>query len=195
MLIPYVVENDGGRERSYDLWSRLMSDRIVFLSGTIEETQCALAIAQLLYLESVDSEKPINLYVMSFGGSVLSGNALIDTMRFLKCKVNTICLGYCMSMGAMILAAGTGTRSALPESRIMIHELSSGNSRSSATDLEISMKETLYLKDRLNDMLATFTKQPLEVIQKEMVRDKYMSAEEAKDFGIIDEVINPRETK
>ena len=192
-LIPMVLEQDGRSERSYDLMSRMMKDRIIFLNGPVEDGIASIIVAQLLYLESIDPEKPISMYIMTGGGSVLAGNAIRDCIKFIKCPVDTICIGYAMSMGAMILASGTGTRMALPESRIMIHEVSSGAGRSSATDLEISLRETMYLKDRLNVMLAEDTKQPLERIQKEMVRDNYLSPSEAMEMGIIDKIITRRD--
>jgi ATP-dependent Clp protease protease subunit len=191
MLIPMVLENEGRQERSWDLMSRLMRDRIIFAHGNVDEHMAQIVVAQLLYLESADPERAINIYISSYGGNVNAGISMIDVIRFISCRVNTVCVGYCMSMGAMLLASGTGVRSALPGSRIMIHEVSAGNS-GKATDMEISMNETLYLKNKLNEMLAEYTKQPLEFIEKSMIRDKYMSAEEAKAFGIIDTVITKR---
>jgi ATP-dependent Clp protease protease subunit len=184
-----VIEQDGRTERSFDIYSRLLRDRIVFVTGEVEDNMANLIVAQLLFLESVDDTKPVYLYINSPGGAVTAGLAIRDTMRFIKPDIYTVCIGQACSMGAILLAAGTkGKRLALPNSRVMIHQ-PSGGSRGQASDMEIQAKEILYIRDRLNAMLSEDTGQPLKTIEKAMDRDNYMSAEAAKKFGLIDHVV------
>jgi len=188
-VIPMVIEQDGRTERSFDIYSRLLRDRIVFVTGEVEDNMANLIVAQLLFLESVDDTKPVYLYINSPGGAVTAGLAIRDTMRFIKPDIYTVCIGQACSMGAILLAAGTkGKRLALPNSRVMIHQ-PSGGSRGQASDMEIQAKEILYIRDRLNAMLSEDTGQPLKTIEKAMDRDNYMSAEAAKKFGLIDHVV------
>ena len=188
-LIPYVIEQTHRGERSYDIYSRLLKDRIVFLGTPIDDDVANVVIAQLLFLESEDPDKDINLYVNSPGGSVTAGLAIYDTMQYVKPPVSTICLGQAASMGAVLLAAGSpGKRFAVPNARIMIHQLS-GGFQGQASDIEIQAKEALRLKARLNEILSKHTKQPIERIEKDTDRDNFMGPGEAKEYGLIDEVI------
>jgi ATP-dependent Clp protease protease subunit len=187
--MPYVVEQTHRGERSYDIYSRLLKDRIVFLGTPVDDDVANVVIAQLLFLESEDPDKDINLYINSPGGSVTSGLAIYDTMQYVKPQVSTICLGQAASMGAFLLAGGApGKRFAVPNARIMIHQLS-GGFQGQATDIDIQAREALRLKARLNELLAKHTKQPIERIEKDTDRDYFMGAGEAKEYGIIDDVI------
>jgi ATP-dependent Clp protease protease subunit len=187
--MPFVVEQTHRGERSYDIYSRLLKDRIVFLGTPVDDDVANVVIAQLLFLESEDPDKDISLYINSPGGSVTSGLAIYDTMQYVKPQVSTICLGQAASMGAFLLASGAaGKRFAVPNARIMIHQLSGGFS-GQATDIEIQAKEALRLKKRLDEILARHTKQPIERIEKDTDRDYFMGAGEAKEYGLIDEVI------
>ncbi len=187
--MPYVVEQTHRGERSYDIYSRLLKDRIVFLGTPVDDDVANVVIAQLLFLESEDPDKDINLYINSPGGSVTSGLAIYDTMQYVKPQVSTICLGQAASMGAFLLAGGApGKRFAVPNARIMIHQLS-GGFQGQATDIDIQAREALRLKARLNELLAKHTKQPFERIEKDTDRDYFMGAGEAKEYGIIDDVI------
>lgn len=188
-LVPMVVEQTGRGERSYDIYSRLLKDRIVFIGTPIDDNVANIVIAQLLFLQMEDSEKDINVYINSPGGSVTAGLAMYDTMKFVKPDVCTYCVGQCASMGAVLLAAGTqGKRYALPNSRVMIHQ-PWGGARGSASDISIQAQEILKLKSRLNQMLADHTGQTLEKIEADTDRDFFMAADEAKEYGIVDEVI------
>jgi ATP-dependent Clp protease, protease subunit len=187
--MPYVVEQTHRGERSYDIYSRLLKDRIVFLGTPIDDDVANVVIAQLLFLESEDPDKDINLYVNSPGGSVTSGLAIYDTMQYVKPQVSTICLGQAASMGAFLLAGGAaGKRFAVPNARIMIHQ-PMGGFQGQATDIDIQAKEILRLKAKLNDILARHSRQPIERIEKDTDRDYFMGAGEAKEYGIIDDVI------
>ena len=191
-LIPYVVEQTSRGERSYDIYSRLLKDRIIFLGEEVNETTASLVVAQLLFLEAEDPGKDIQLYINSPGGSVTAGMAIYDTMHFVKCDVCTMCLGMAASMGAFLLAGGTkGKRSALPNAEIMIHQ-PSGGAKGQATEIKIVAEHILKTKKKLNDLLAANTGQPLEKIEIDTERDNYMSAFEAKEYGIIDNVITNR---
>jgi len=191
-LVPMVVEQDGRGERAYDIYSRLLKDRIVFLGTQVEDYVASLIIAQLLFLEAEDPERDIFLYVNSPGGSVSAGLAIYDTMQYVKPDVVTICMGMAASMGALLLAAGApGKRSALPNSRIMIHQ-PLGGSQGQASDIEIYAKEILALRSRLNEILAKHTGRPIDQIDRDTDRNNFMSAHEAKDYGIVDEVIDKR---
>ncbi|HVI97117.1 MAG TPA: ATP-dependent Clp endopeptidase proteolytic subunit ClpP [Anaeromyxobacter sp.] len=187
--MPYVVEQTHRGERSYDIYSRLLKDRIVFLGTPIDDDVANVVIAQLLFLESEDPDKDINLYINSPGGSVTSGLAIYDTMQYVKPQVSTICLGQAASMGAFLLAGGAaGKRFAVPNARIMIHQ-PMGGFQGQATDIDIQAKEILRLKAKLNDILARHTRQPNERIEKDTERDYFMGAGEAKEYGLIDDVI------
>lgn len=187
-LIPYVIEQTHRGERSYDIYSRLLKDRIIFLGSEVGDDIANVIIAQMLFLESEDPDKDINLYINSPGGSVTAGLAIYDTMQYVKPPLSTICLGQAASMAAVLLAAGTpGKRFAVPNARIMIHQLSGGYS-GQASDIEIQAREALRLKGRLNEILARHTNQPIERIEKDTDRDHYMGPGEAKEYGIIDEV-------
>lgn len=189
ILVPMVIETTGRGERAYDIYSRLLKDRIIFIGTAIDDTVANLIIAQLLFLQMEDPEKDIEIYINTPGGSVTSGLAIYDTMQFVKPDVNTYCVGQATSMGALLLAAGTaGKRYALPHSRIMIHQ-PWGGVQGAAADISIQAQEILRLRARLEEILAKHTKQPLEKIQKDSDRDYFMSAEEAKIYGIVDEVI------
>ena len=191
-LVPYVVEQTGHGERSYDIFSRLLKDRIIFLSDEVNDATASLVVAQLLFLDSEDPDKDINLYINSPGGSVTAGLAIYDTMQYIKCDIETICIGMAASMGSFLLAGGTkGKRLALPNSEIMIHQ-PSGGAQGQATEIQIAAEHILKTRERLNRILAENTGQPLEVISRETDRDNFMSAEEAKAFGLIDEVITRR---
>jgi len=191
-LIPMVVEQDGRGERAFDIYSRLLKDRIIFLGTAIDDHVANLVIAQMLYLESQDPDKEIFFYLNSPGGRVSSGMAIFDTMNYIKPPVCTFCMGQAASMGALLLAAGhKGKRYALPHSRILIHQ-PLGGFQGQATDIDIQAREILRLKDELNDVLAELTGQALPKVQADTERDYYMSAQQAKDYGIIDEIIMKR---
>lgn len=191
-LVPYVVEQTNRGERSYDIFSRLLNDRIIFLGEEVNATTASLVVAQLLYLEAQDPDKDIQLYINSPGGSVTDGMAIYDTMQYVKCDVSTICIGMAASMGAFLLAGGTkGKRYALPNAEIMIHQ-PSGGAQGQATDIKIVAEQILRTKEKLNRILAENTGQPLEVIAADTERDNYMGAEEAVKYGLIDEVIHNR---
>ena len=191
-LIPHVIEQTGRGERGYDIYSRLLVDRIVFLGTPIDDMVANVIIAQLLFLQMSDPKKDIHLYINSPGGSVTAGLAIYDTMQFMTCDVNTYCIGQAASMGAVLLAGGTKKkRYALPNSNIMIHQVL-GGAEGQATDVEIRVKYMLKLKQRLNNILAKHTGQPLEVVDKACDRDNFMSPDEAKAFGIVDEVVASR---
>jgi len=188
-LIPIVIEKSGNGERAYDIYSRLLKDRIIFLGGPIFDDVANNIIAQLLFLESIDAKKDISLYINSPGGVVSSGLAIYDTMQYIKCDVSTICVGQAASAGALLLGAGAkGKRMALPNSEIMIHQVAGGAS-GQAADVSIAARQIIKTKDRLNKLLANHTGQPLAKIEKDSDRDYYMSADEAKKYGIIDKVI------
>ena len=189
MLVPIVIETTNRGERAYDIYSRLLKDRIIFLGAPIDDIFANLIIAQLLFLEAEDPEKDINLYVKSPGGSVTAGLGIYDTMQYVKPPINTICLGQAASMGAFLLTAGTkGKRFALPNARVMIHQPMGGFS-GQATEIDIHAREILKIRERLNEIMAKHTGQPLEKIALDTERDYFMSAEEAKRYGLIDEVI------
>ena len=189
ILVPMVIETTGRGERAYDIYSRLLKDRIIFIGTGIDDNVSNIIIAQLLFLQMEDPDKDISVYVNTPGGSVTSGLAIYDTMQFVKPDVNTFCVGQASSMGALLLAAGTrGKRFALPHSRIMIHQ-PWGGVQGVAADISIQAKEILRLRAKIEDILAKHTKQPLEKIQKDTDRDYFMSAEEAKVYGVVDEVI------
>lgn len=192
-LIPYVVEQTNRGERSYDIYSRLLKDRIIFLSGEVNDDTANSIVAQMLFLEMENPDADIMLYINSPGGSVTSGMAIYDTMQYLKCDVSTVCIGMAASMGAFLLAGGTkGKRKALPNAEIMIHQPSSGT-RGQATDIAIHAEQILKIKKRLNELLAEKTGQPLETIERDVERDNYMTAEQARTYGLIDDIIPPRE--
>ena len=191
-LVPYVVEQSPRGERSYDIYSRLLNERIVFLGEAIDDAVANTVVAQLLHLESVDPDKDISLYINSPGGSVSAGLAIYDTMQYIKCDVSTICLGMAASMGAFLLAAGTkGKRFALPNSEIMIHQ-PSGGAQGQATDISIHANHILRVKDKLNQILSERTGQPLDVVKRDTERDNFMTAQEALEYGLIDKVIEHR---
>ncbi|MBU9889116.1 MAG: ATP-dependent Clp endopeptidase proteolytic subunit ClpP [Candidatus Omnitrophica bacterium] len=191
-LVPMVIETTGKGERAYDIYSRLLKDRIVFIGTPIDDVVANLIIAQILFLNMEESNKDINIYINSPGGSVTAGLAIYDTMRFVKCDVATYCLGQAASMGALLLAAGTkGKRYALPNSRVMIHQ-PWGGTQGTASDIHIQAKEILKLKERLNQILVEHSGQPLDRIEKDTDRDYFMSAEEARNYGIVDSVITTR---
>ncbi|MBR4029771.1 MAG: ATP-dependent Clp endopeptidase proteolytic subunit ClpP [Clostridia bacterium] len=188
-LVPMVVEQTGRGERSYDIYSRLLNDRIIFLSEEVNDVTVNLVVAQLLFLEGVDSEKDISLYINSPGGSITAGMAIYDTMNYVKCDVSTICVGMAASMGAFLLSAGAkGKRFALPNSEIMIHQ-PLGGFQGQATDIKIHADRIIRIKDNLNQILSSVTGQPLEVIKRDTERDNFMSAQEAVEYGLIDKVI------
>ena len=191
-LVPTVVEQTGRGERAYDIYSRLLKDRIIFLSDEVNDTTASLVVAQLLFLEAEDPDKDIHLYINSPGGSVTAGMAIYDTMQYIKPDVRTICIGMAASMGAFLLNAGAkGKRFALPNSEIMIHQ-PLGGAKGQATDIEIHAKWILKIKERLNKILSERTGQPIEKIQEDTERDNFMSAQEAKEYGLIDEVIEKK---
>ena len=193
-LIPYVVEQTSRGERSYDIYSRLLKDRIIFLGEEVNETTASIVVAQLLFLEAEDPEKDIQLYINSPGGSVTAGMAIYDTMQYIKCDVATICIGMAASMGAFLLAGGAkGKRSALPNAEVMIHQ-PLGGTQGQATEIEIAAKHILRTKEKLNRMLAENTGQPYDVICADTERDNWKTAEEAKEYGLIDKVITFRPT-
>ncbi len=189
-LIPTVIEKSSEGERSYDIYSRLLKDRIIFLSGPIDDASANTIIAQLLFLDSQSNDQEIRIFINSPGGSVSAGLAIFDTMNYIKSEVSTICVGLAASMGAVLLSSGTkGKRLALPNSEIMLHQVM-GGAQGQASDIEISAKHILKIKDRLNRILVKNTGQSLEVIEKDTDRDFYMSAEEAKKYGLVDKIIN-----
>ena len=191
-LVPYVIEQTSRGERSYDIYSRLLKDRIIFLSEEVNDVTASLVVAQMLFLESEDPNKYIYFYINSPGGSVTAGFAIYDTMQYIKCDVSTICVGLAASMGAFLLAGGTkGKRMALPNAEIMIHQ-PSGGARGQATEIQIVAENILKTKRKLNEMLAANTGKPIEIIEKDTDRDNYMSAEEALEYGLIDKVISKR---
>ena len=191
-LVPTVIETTNRGERAYDIYSRLLNDRIVFLADEVNDVTASLVVAQLLFLEAQDPDKDISLYINSPGGSVTSGMAIYDTMNFIKCDVSTICVGMAASMGAFLLSAGAkGKRFALPNSEIMIHQ-PSGGAQGQATDIKIQAEHILKIKDRLNQILAENTGKPIDVIAADTERDNFMSAEEACAYGLIDQVITKR---
>ncbi len=193
-LIPYVVEQTSRGERSYDIYSRLLKDRIIFLGEEVNEVTASIVVAQLLFLEAEDPEKDIQLYINSPGGSVTAGMAIYDTMQYIKCDVATICIGMAASMGAFLLAGGAkGKRSALPNAEVMIHQ-PLGGTQGQATEIEIAAKHILRTKEKLNRMLAENTGQPYDVICADTERDNWKTAEEAKEYGLIDKVITFRPT-
>ena len=188
-LVPIVVESSGRGERSFDIYSRLLRDRIVFLNTDVNDQSASLIVAQLLFLESEDPDKDISLYINSPGGSVSAGMAIFDTMRFIRPKVNTICMGMAASMGAFLLAAGE--RYALPHSRIMIHQ-PLGGAEGQASDVEIRARQLLLIKRQMNELMAEFTGRTVEELQRDTDRDNFMSAEEALKYGLIDEILTHR---
>lgn len=191
-LVPMVVENSGRGERAYDIYSRLLKERVIFLVGQVEDYMANLIVAQLLFLESENPDKDISLYINSPGGSVTAGMAIYDTMQFIKPKVSTVCIGQAASMGALLLTAGsTGSRYALPHARIMIHQ-PLGGFQGQATDIDIHAREILRVREELNTIMAKHTGQKLEKVQDDTERDNFMSAEEAKKYGLIDDVIEQR---
>ncbi|MVB12934.1 ATP-dependent Clp protease proteolytic subunit [Caprobacter fermentans] len=192
-LVPYVIEQTNRGERSYDIFSRLLNDRIVMLTDEVNDVTSSLVVAQLLYLEGQDPTKDISLYINSPGGSVTAGLAIFDTMQYIKCDVSTICMGMAASMGAFLLAAGAkGKRYALPNSDIMIHQ-PSGGAQGQATDIKIQADHMLHIKKKLNEILSERTGQPLEVIMRDTERDNFMTAEDAVRYGLIDKVIQGHE--
>lgn len=191
-MVPIVIEQSGRGERAYDIYSRLLRDRVIFLVGPVTEQTANLVVAQMLFLESENPDKDIALYINSPGGSVYAGMAIFDTMQFIKPDISTICVGMAASMGAFLLAAGAkGKRFALPNSRIMIHQ-PSGGSQGQASDIEIQAREILYLRERLNGILAERTGQPIERIARDTDRDNFMSAEDAVSYGLIDKIFVKR---
>ena len=191
-LIPYVIEQSPRGERSYDIYSRLLNERIIFLGEQIDDAVANTVVAQLLHLESADPDKDISLYINSPGGVITSGLAIYDTMNYIKCDVSTICMGQAASMAAVLLACGApGKRYALPNSRVMIHQ-PSGGAQGQQTEIEIAAKEILYCRDRLNQILADHTGQSLETIHKDTERDNFMSAQDACPYGIVDQVVASR---
>ncbi len=191
-LVPYVIEQTGSGERSYDIYSRLLKDRIIFLGEEVNDVTASLVVAQLLFLEAEDPNKDIHLYINSPGGSVTAGMAIYDTMQYIKCDVSTICIGMAASMGAFLLAGGAkGKRLALPNAEIMIHQ-PSGGAQGQATEIKIVAEQILRIRKKLNEILSENTGQPLERVEIDTERDNYMSAEEAKAYGLIDAVITKR---
>ncbi len=191
-LVPMVIETSGRGERAYDIYSRLLRERVVFLVGPVNDITANIVVAQLLFLESENPDKEIYFYINSPGGSVTAGMAIYDTMQFIKPVVSTLCIGQAASMGAFLLAAGAkGKRFCLPNSRVMIHQ-PMGGFQGQASDIEIHAKEILYLKQRLNEMLAKHTGQPIERIERDTDRDNFLSAEAAVEFGLVDKVLNNR---
>jgi ATP-dependent Clp protease protease subunit len=192
-LIPMVIEQSGRGERAYDIYSRLLRERVVFLVGPVNDSTANLIVAQLLFLESENPDKDIYFYINSPGGSVSAGLAIYDTMQFIKPDVSTLCIGQAASMGAFLLTAGTkGKRFCLPNSRVMIHQ-PLGGFQGQASDIEIHAKEILYLKDKLNGMLSKHTGQPIDVIERDTDRDNFMSADQAVSYGLVDKVLENRE--
>lgn len=191
-LVPYVVEQTSHGERSYDIFSRLLNDRIIMLSDEVNDATASLVVAQLLYLEGQDPDKDIHLYINSPGGSISAGMAIYDTMQFIKCDVSTICVGLAASMGAFLLAAGAkGKRLSLPHSEIMIHQ-PLGGAKGQASDIKIQADHILFVRNRMNALLAEMTGQPLEVIERDTDRDNWMTADDAVRYGLVDKVISHR---
>ena len=191
-LVPYVIEQSSRGERSYDIFSRLLNDRIIVLSDEVNDATASLVVAQLLYLEGQDPEKDISLYINSPGGSVTAGFAIYDTMQYIKCDVSTICMGMAASMGAFLLSSGAkGKRFALPNSEIMIHQ-PSGGAQGQATEIEITAKQIIKIRERLNKILADNTGKPIDIIAKDTERDNFMSADEALDYGLVDKILYKR---
>ena len=191
-LVPYVIEQSSRGERSYDIFSRLLNDRIIVLSDEVNDATASLVVAQLLYLEGQDPEKDISLYINSPGGSVTAGFAIYDTMQYIKCDVSTTCMGMAASMGAFLLSSGAkGKRFALPNSEIMIHQ-PSGGAQGQATEIEITAKQILKIRERLNKILADNTGKPIDIIAKDTERDNFMSADEALDYGLVDKILYKR---
>ncbi len=191
-LVPYVIEQTSHGERSYDIYSRLLKERIIFLGEEVNDVTASLVVSQMLFLESEDPSKDINLYIMSPGGSVTAGMAIYDTMQFIKCDVSTICMGMAASMGAFLLAGGTkGKRMALPNAEIMIHQ-PSGGAQGQATEIEIAAEHILKTKEKLNRILAENTGQPYEKVKADTERDNWMTAQEAVEYGLIDIVVDKR---
>lgn len=191
-LVPYVIEQSSRGERSYDIFSRLLNDRIIVLSDEVNDATASLVVAQLLYLEGQDPEKDISLYINSPGGSVTAGFAIYDTMQYIKCDISTICMGMAASMGAFLLSSGAkGKRFALPNSEIMIHQ-PSGGAQGQATEIEITAKQILKIRERLNKILADNTGKPIDIIAKDTERDNFMSADEALDYGLVDKILYKR---
>lgn len=191
-LVPMVVEQSSRGERAYDIYSRLLKERVVFLVGQVEDHMANLIVAQLLFLESENPDKDIHLYINSPGGSVTAGLSIYDTMQFIKPDVSTMCIGQAASMGAFLLAAGAeGKRYCLPNARTMIHQ-PSGGAQGQATDIHIQSQEILKIKQRLNNLLATHTGQPVDKVEQDTERDNFMSAEESKEYGLVDEVLDKR---
>ena len=191
-LVPMVIEQTSRGERSFDIYSRLLKERVIFIVGAIEDHMANLIVAQLLFLESENPDKDVHLYINSPGGSVTAGLSIYDTMRFIKPDVSTMCIGQAASMGAFLLSGGTkGKRYILPNARTMIHQ-PSGGAQGQATDIEIQAKEILFLRERLNSLLADHTGQTMEVIERDTERDRFMSAEQSVDYGLVDEVIASR---
>ena len=192
-LVPYVIEQTSRGERSYDIYSRLLKDRIIFLGEEVNDVSANIIVAELLFLEAEDPEKDIQMYINSPGGSVTAGKAIYDTMQYIKCDVSTICIGMAASMGAFLLAGGAkGKRMALPNAEIMIHQ-PSGGAQGQATEIQIAAEHILKTRQNLNEILAANTGQPLEVIERDTERDNFMSAKEAMEYGLIDKVITGRE--
>ena len=195
-LVPMVIEQTGRGERSYDIFSRLLEDRIIFLGEEVTDASASLIVAQMLFLEAKDPDKDIQLYINSPGGSISAGMAIYDTMQYIKCDVSTICVGMAASMGAFLLCAGTkGKRFALPNSEIMIHQPLLGGLQGQATDIQIHAEHIVGIKKHLNEILAERTGQPIDVIMADTERDNFMSADAAKAYGLIDEVIANRNSK
>lgn len=191
-LVPMVIEQTSRGERSFDIYSRLLKERVIFIVGPIEDQMANLVVAQLLFLESENPDKDIHIYINSPGGSVTAGLSIYDTMQFIKPEVSTMCLGQAASMGAFLLSGGTkGKRLILPNARTMIHQ-PSGGAQGQATDIEIQAKEILFLRERLNRLLADHTGQPLDVIERDTERDRFMSAEQSVEYGLVDQVISAR---
>jgi len=191
-LVPMVIEQTNRGERAYDIYSRLLKERIIFLTGPVHDGVASLICAQLLFLESENPSKDISFYINSPGGVVTSGMSIYDTMQYIRCDVSTVCIGQAASMGSLLLCAGAaGKRYSLPNSRIMVHQ-PSGGAQGQATDIEIQAREILALRSRLNNIYVQHTGQPLDVIEKALERDKFMTATEAKEFGLIDEVVSSR---
>ena len=191
-LVPYVIEQTNRGERSYDIFSRLLKDRIIFLGDEIDDSTANLVVAQMLFLEMEDPDKDIMLYINSPGGSITAGMAIYDTMRYLKCEVATVCVGMAASMAAFLLAAGAkGKRKALPHAEVMIHQ-PLGGARGQATDIQLHAEQILRVKKMMNELLSQNTGKPLKTVEKDVERDHFLTAEQALDYGIIDEIIAPR---
>jgi len=191
-LVPMVIEQTSRGERSFDIYSRLLKERVIFIVGAIEDHMANLVVAQLLFLESENPDKDVHLYINSPGGSVTAGLSIYDTMRFIKPDVSTMCIGQAASMGAFLLSGGTkGKRFILPNARTMIHQ-PSGGAQGQATDIEIQAKEILFLRERLNTLLAEHTGQPMDVIERDTERDRFMSSDQSVEYGLVDEVITSR---